>query len=365
MTTERAPDLSPSSASESRSSIFRVANVSGPLLGLLLIALTFTLLIGLKGGLAQFFSLENLQVLVHSSTVIAVLSLAMLLIIISGGIDLSVGSVVALTTVVAMQAYRFTLLGPASVPLLRDLGGGQWTGTGSIVWASLAAVAAGLATGTLCGLVNGLVVTGLRVTPFVATLGMLSVARGLAVWLAESHPIAFPIGARPGWVDAMTEVHARYTLFSPGFWTMVALAVAVAVVLHRTVLGRYCYAVGSNEATARLCGVDVEKNKVCIYGLAGLLTGWAGVLAFTRVGGDPTGSVGLELDVIAAVVIGGASLTGGQGTVTGTLLGVLILGILQNGVSMFSVPVEVKYILIGVIIVANTALSQWQRRRGG
>jgi ribose transport system permease protein len=163
----------------------------------------------------------------------------------------------------------------------------------------------------------------------------------------------------------MTEVHARYTLFSPGFWTMVALAVAVAVVLHRTVLGRYCYAIGSNEATARLCGVDVGKNKVCIYGLAGLLTGWAGVLAFTRVGGDPTGSVGLELDVIAAVVIGGASLTGGQGTVTGTLLGVLILGVLQNGVSMFSVPVEVKYILIGVIIVANTALSQWQRRRGG
>jgi ribose/xylose/arabinose/galactoside ABC-type transport system permease subunit len=342
--------------------------LSGPLLGLVLIALIFTALIGVKGGLEQFYSLDNVQVLVHGSTVIAVLSLAMLLIIVSGGIDLSVGSVVALATVMAMAAYRLVLRGPDTVPILADLRAWgiawTWTGTESQPLASAAAVAAGLATGMLCGLVNGLVITKLRLTPFVATLGMLSVARGLAVGIAHGHPLAYPRDGRPGWVDAMTEVHARWTFFSPGFWTMLLLAGVVALVLHRTVLGRYCYAIGSNEATARLCGVAVERTKVWIYVLAGFLTGWAGVLAFTRVGGDPTGSVGLELEVIAAVVIGGASLTGGRGTVTGTLLGVLILGMLQNGVSMFSVPVEVKYILIGVIIVANTALSGWQRRDG-
>jgi ribose/xylose/arabinose/galactoside ABC-type transport system permease subunit len=136
------------------------------------------------------------------------------------------------------------------------------------------------------------------------------------------------------------------------------------VVLRYTVFGRYCYAIGSNEATARLCGVPIERNKVRIYTLAGVLTGWAGLLVFAHgTSGDPNAGVGLELDVIAAVVIGGASLSGGQGSVLGTLLGVLILSVLENGVSFFNVPVEVKHILIGGIIIANTALSQWQRRR--
>src|SRR5262249_44004342 len=147
-----------------------------------------------------------------------------------------------------------------------------------------------------------------------------------------------------------------------GFWSLAALAVVIAMLLRCTILGRYCYAIGSNEATARLCGVAIGRNKIVLYTLAGLLTGWAGVLSFAQVGGDPGGNRGLELDVIAAVVIGGAGLTGGQGTVTGTLLGVLILGILENGVSAFDVPVEVKYILIGAIIVANTALARWQQR---
>jgi ribose transport system permease protein len=338
--------------------------LSGPVLGLIGVLALFIILIAIKGELPRFLSLGNLQVLLHEATIPAIVALGALLVIVSGGIDLSVGSVVALAGVVTMQVYRHLYKGPETLTL-----------------ASSAAIAAGVVVGGLCGLANGLMITGLRVTPFVVTLGMLGIARGLAVWLAERRQLVFDAGTRPGWVDALSEVRpgttvtnaiggqltkdyqAAWYLFNPGFWTMIGLAVVIAVVLRSTIFGRYCYAIGSNEATARLCGVPVERNKVLIYTLAGLLAGWAGVLSFAHLGaGDPSAGEGLELQVIAAVVIGGAALTGGRGTVVGTLLGVLILGVLENGVNTFEVPVEVKYILLGVIIIANTALSQWQRR---
>jgi ribose transport system permease protein len=324
-----------------------LASLSGPVLGLIGVLGLFIILMSIKGELANFLSLDNVQVLVHEGTIPAVAALGSLLVIISGGIDLSVGSVMALVTVVTMQVYRALYDGP-----------------GSLAGASVAAVAAGIAAGGLSGLANGLIITRLRVSPFVATLGMLGIARGLAVWLAERRTLAFPRGATPGWVKALAEVHAGPTVFNPGFWSLVGLAVGAAVLLRFTVLGRYCYAIGSNEATARLCGVPIDRTKVLIYVLAGLLTGWAGVLMFAHgASGDPSGAEGEELIVIAAVVIGGASLSGGQGTVVGAMLGVLILQILFNGVSIFNVPVEVQYILMGVIIIANTALSQWQQRR--
>jgi ribose transport system permease protein len=272
----------------------------------------------------------------------------MLLIIISGGIDLSVGSVAALVTVITMQVFRWVS-----------------EGTGSLALASASAIPAGIAVGGICGLIDGLIITRLRVTPFVATLGMLEVARGVAVWVSGRRLVVFP-GETPGWVKALAQVNVDYLLFNPGFWSVVVLAIGTAVMLRYTILGRYCYAIGSNEMAARMSGVSIGRTKVVIYTLAGLLTGWAGVLMFAQgSSGDPSAGVGLELEVIAAVVIGGASLSGGQGTVLGTLFGVLILGVLQNGVSSFEVPVEIKYILIGAIIVVNTALSQWQRRTAG
>ena len=322
-----------------------LASLSSPLFGLIAVLCLFLVLFQLRGGLERFVSLGNVEVMVHGHTFVAVAALGMLLIIISGGIDLSTGSVVALVTVVTMQLYRVL-----------------YARTGSMTAASLGAVPAGVAIGGACGLVNGLIITRLRVTPFVATLGMLSIARGLALWLAERQTLNFPEGAEPGWVDALAHYNSPYTVFEPGFWIMLALAMAVAVLLHFTVLGRYCYAVGSNEAAARLCGLPIERIKVTLYIVAGLLAGVAGVFLFAQIGGDPNCATELELKVIAAVVIGGASLTGGQGTVVGTLLGVLILAILKNGVDNFNVAVEVQYILIGAIIVANTALSQWQRR---
>jgi ribose/xylose/arabinose/galactoside ABC-type transport system permease subunit len=394
----------------------RLAGLSGPLLGLLVVLGVFIALVLAKSGLAgllRFLSVSNAQVLVHDNTIPAVVALGMLLIMISGGIDLSVGSVVALVTVVTMWVYRLVYAGPGQVPLLGGLHS-EWHGTHSVPLASAAAVVAGVATGGLCGLVNGSVITTLRLSPFVATLGMYSIARGLAFWLSNRTVMTFPGGRPPGWVDALTETSSPYQagltgtwalgvlaagtvalllvavglrrggwrvytlaavvlaaavvvsflFFYPGFWSLLLLALGTAALLHFTVLGRYCYAIGSNEATARLCGVPIARNKVVLYTLAGLLTGWAGVLSFAHMSSaDPGSSMGLELVVIAAVVIGGASLNGGQGTVLGALIGVLILGILENGVSAFNVPVEVKWILIGVIIIANTALSQWQRRQ--
>jgi ribose/xylose/arabinose/galactoside ABC-type transport system permease subunit len=388
----------------------RLPRLSGPVLGLVVVLGLFIVLVGLRGGLVRFLSVGNAQVLVLGNTMPAVVALGMLLIMISGGIDLSVGSVVALVTVVTMWVYRLVYAG-----LLNGDVHLPWPGTHSVLVASLAAVLAGVATGALCGLVNGSVVTGLRLSPFVATLGMYSVARGLALWLADRNRLDFP-GEEPApvWVSALATTTSPFyrtyypgpwalavlgagvlallgaialrqrkavvyalgaavgawavvlcvLVFDPGLWSLIVLALAVAALLRFTVLGRYCYAIGSNEATARLCGVPIGRTKLALYTLAGVLTGWAGVLSFAHMsGGDPNSNVGLELIVIAAVVIGGATLSGGQGTVLGTLLGVLVLGVLENGVSAFNVPIEVKWILIGVIIIANTALSQWQRRQ--
>jgi ribose transport system permease protein len=320
---------------------------SGPMLGLLAILALFILIVAAKGKLDSFLSWPNIQGLMHQNAVPAVIALGMLLIMISGGIDLSVGSVVALVTVVTMKVFNGLEAG---------------AGLGA---ASLLAIAAGVGVGGTCGLVNGLAITRLRVSPFVASLGMLSMARGVAYWLANRQQISFRGGAQPWWVRSLEVAEVKgWLLFDPSVWSVFALAAFVAVLLHFTVFGRYCYAIGSNEATARLCGISIERNKLAIYTLAGLLTGWAGILTFANGNsGNPGSSVGLELEVIAAVVIGGASLSGGQGTVMGTLLGVLILGVLDNGVNFSGVPIELKYVLIGAIIVVNTALSQWQRRK--
>jgi ribose/xylose/arabinose/galactoside ABC-type transport system permease subunit len=314
---------------------------AGPWIGFAAVLVLFTALIGLKGELGTFLSLGNLRVLLHEGTVPAIVGLGMLLVLISGGIDLSVGAVVALVTVVTMRVYT-----------------GLYQQSGPTPQASLIAVAAGVGIGGLCGLTNGLLVTRLKLPPFVATLGMFGIARGLAVWLAGRTTLAFPVGGRPGWVESLSLT----SFANPGLWSLVLLAVLTAVLLHLTVLGRHIYAVGSNEATARLCGVNVPRTKLLVYTLAGLLTGWAGVILFAHSNsGNPTLGEQLELDVITAVVIGGASLAGGKGTVVGALLGVAILGLIKDGVSLFDVPVEMQYILIGVLLLANVALSRWRK----
>jgi ribose/xylose/arabinose/galactoside ABC-type transport system permease subunit len=194
----------------------------------------------------------------------------------------------------------------------------------------------------------------------------LKVYRGLAKWLAQSTSIYTPEDAKPWWfgrVMAM-EPSPSWLLVAPGVWILLGLSLVLAVVLRNSLLGRYVYAVGSNESTARLCGVNVPLLKVSVYILAGLLTGLAGVFQFIQLNGtgDPVTAEGMELQVIAAVVIGGASLSGGEGTVLGTLIGCLIMSVLNNGCVHAGIPNASQDIIIGAIIVAAVTLDRFRRR---
>jgi ribose transport system permease protein len=298
--------------------------------------------LGLWACNEAFFSASNVANTTRQVSLLGIFAIGIGFVIITGGIDLSVGAVVALVTVVTMRVYTH---------FHSQLGVEQ---------ASLLAVMCGVLIGGVCGLLNGLLITQLGLPPFVVTLGMLSVARGSAIWVAERTVLAFPADTQLEWVKTL----ARSRLTNPGFLSLIVLAVLIAVILWATRFGRHLYAVGSNEATARLCGVNVTRTKLIVYTLAGLLTGWAGVILFAHSNsGNPTLGEQLELDVITAVVIGGASLSGGRGTVIGAMLGVAILGLIKNGVSLFDVPVEMQYILIGVLLLANVSLNVWRQRR--
>jgi len=306
----------------------------GPFLGLLLVIAVFALL---SDAPEQYLSARNLRIVVAQTVIVAIGAIGMTLIIISGGIDLSVGSVIALTGVVTALVLRD---GGSPVP----------------------AVAAGIAAGGLVGIVNGLAITKLRVIPFIATLGMLGVARGVAKWLAGQQTVNVP----ETWVNelAVTFPQPEWLLVAPGVWLTLALAILTAAVLRRTVFGRRVFAIGSNEAAARACGIGVDRLKVWIYGLAGLLFGLSGVMQMSRLRqGDPTVAIGTELDVIAAVVIGGGSLSGGVGSILGSMVGASIMAVLRNGSQQMGWPNYIQEIIIGAIIVLAVAVDRMRSSR--
>jgi ribose transport system permease protein len=222
------------------------------------------------------------------------------------------------------------------------------------VVASLGAIAAL----TLAGLVTGAIVTGLRIAPFIVTLGSMSVLRGAAKGIANEQKI----DVDPRGLEEL--LLPRGGLFLPyGVWISLALAAAAAITLRATRFGRYIFAVGSNEATARLCGVPVERVRVLVYALAGLLAGVAGVMEFsTLTVGDPTDSVGLELEVIAAVVIGGASLSGGEGTIVGSMIGALLITVIRTGGTHLGLPNWIQEIVTGIIILAAVAVDRARKK---
>lgn len=216
--------------------------------------------------------------------------------------------------------------------------------------------------GGIVGLINGLTITLLRIVPFIATLGMLGVARGAAKYFAGEQTI----NARPTWLNelAVTFPSRPWMLVAPGVWVAVVLAAAMTLVLRNTVFGRRVFAVGSNEAAARACGIATGRLKVWIYAVAGLFFGLAGVMQMSRLRqGDPTVAVGAELDVIAAVVIGGASLGGGEGSIPGAMIGALIMALLRNGCQQMGWSNYIQEIIIGVIIVLAVAADRYRAAR--
>ncbi len=333
--------------------------ILGPFIGLGLVIVIFSLLNWWNGTLGDFLVLGNFRLIVTHSIVIAAAGLGMTIIMITGGIDLSVGYVISLITVMMMLAFQGVVWWQPISPEV------------AIGLAGVAALLAGLSTGALCGLCNGLVITKLRIVPFVATLAMMGIARGVGIYFTDGGRLDFPSGTEAApWMKALGAINPAsispswsWMIFAPSVWSVVLLAIIAALVLRYTVLGRHCFAIGSNEATARLCGVRVERTKIILYSLAGLLTGWAGVLQFCRTNaGSHDVAAGIELSVIAAVVIGGGNLNGGEGTILGTIIGALIMSVLENGCSRLNLQPDVRYVIIAGIILGVAALNSWRSR---
>ncbi len=283
-----------------------------------------------------FISLGNLSSVIRQTTVITIMAIGMTMVMAAGGIDLSVGSMVGLAGVCG--AFLIASGYPTSVAL-----------TGAVL------------AGACCGLVNGMGITGLKIPPFIATLGTLGIYRGLTLIMTGGIPVSnlkrdFGILAT-GDVLGVVPVPLVF---------LVAVALLVQFILNHTKLGRYCYAIGSNPEAARCSGIPMKKSTVAFYSISGALTGLAGMIESARlVTGQPTAGEGYELRVIAAVVIGGGSLSGGQGTVLGTIVGSFIMGLLSNGCNLLGISPFLQQIIIGSVIVLAVTFDEFQRRRMG
>ncbi|MCA8986578.1 MAG: ABC transporter permease [Planctomycetaceae bacterium] len=331
-----------SDGSETR--FYRLLELLGPLIALVVVFLAFGVADSLQEKGGNFLSKNNVQRIAVNTATVAVAGLGMTFIIISGGIDLSAGTAMALSATVLAYA------------LLHDCSAGL-------------AVVLCLLTGVGCGLINGLLISGLRMIPFIVTLGTMSIFLGLAKLIAKETTVRPDRTTQvPEWLRQFlsTREDALVAGMPMGVWVMLLLALMVAAVLRYTVFSRHVFAIGSNENTARLCGIRSNRVKVIVYALGGLFIGIAGIYQFSRLSvGNPTSGIGKELQVIAAVVIGGGSLNGGSGTVLGTLAGAAIMAVIQSGCTQLGINNPMQDIILGVVIVLAVFVDQLRHRKIG
>jgi ribose transport system permease protein len=282
----------------------------------------------------KFLSTGNLAGVARQTAVITIMAMGMTVVMVSGGIDLSVGPVMALAGI----AGAFAMTSGAPV---------------------LVGIAASVAAGAACGLANGGTIAALRIPPFIATLGAMGVYRGVALLVTDGKAVV----GLPQSFGYLAEGNL-FGLMPVPLLIVVAVALATHFMLAATRTGRYCYAIGSNVEAARYAGVRVARYQIIFYVILGALTGLAGAVESARlVTGQPTAGEGYELRVIAAVVIGGGSLSGGQGSVVGTIIGALIMGVLSNGANLLGIPSFTQQIIIGAVIVLAVTFDEFQRRR--
>lgn len=286
---------------------------------------------------SNFLNYTNVTSILFSTVVIGTLALGTTFVIITGGIDLSIGTGMALCAVISgILIVHIGLPVPLGV-LLTILFGG------------------------LIGLVNGVNVSLLKLPPFIATLAMMLVAQGLALVLSHSAPIYF--SDKPGYIAISTGSIIPGTNFPNAVILLALLAVISAVLLNKTVLGRYTFSIGSNEEATALSGVNVRRWKIVIYTLAGLFIGMAGIFISARLGSaQPATGAGYELQAIAAVVIGGTSLSGGKGSIVGTMIGALIISVLNNGLQIMSIPQEWQNVILGCVILVAVYADMARKR---
>jgi ribose transport system permease protein len=302
---------------------------------LLPFATLVALFIGLAIASPHFLTGPNLSTVIRQTTVINIMALGMTLIIISGGIDLSVGSILAfggfMGTLSMQKGY--------SIPV---------------------AIAVGIAAGTMCGLLNGTLITRLKVNPFIVTLGTMGIYRGVTLLISNGLPV-HEIPLKFSFLGSGTDMFGIPIVL----WILLICAGAMHVVLEHTRLGRYAFSIGSNPEAAFYAGIPVAFNITSVYAIAGGLTGLSGMIEASRLmSGQPTAGNGYELQAIAAVVIGGGSLRGGEGTVLGTLVGAFIMGLLSDGSDLLGINPYWQQVIIGAVIILAVWLDEVRKRRG-
>jgi ribose transport system permease protein len=316
----------------------RFARLRGSLQQLLAAASLIVIVAFFSFTSSHFFTANNLVSILTAATVTGILALGTTFVIITGGIDLSIGTGMVLCGV--MTGVFLTYWG----------------------WPLWAGVAATILFGGIIGLVNGVNVSVLGIPPFIATLGMMLIAAGLSLVISGTKPIYF--NDTPEFQQIMNLSIIPGLRFPLGVAIFIVMIVVAAVLLSKTIVGRYAFSIGSNEAATALSGINVRRWKIVIYTMAGLFVGLAGVLSASRLSSaQPTGGLGLELEAIAAVVIGGTSLQGGKGSIVGTVIGALIMAVLTNGLRITSVPQEWQSVAVGIVILVAVYLDMLRRRR--